>query len=124
MVPAFLFPENITREDGCGAEIPLASDHGKPLLLTLGITRILEQESLDVSIWGSNDGNMWQPPTPCCSICRGVVRLSTYGPSGEWLAGAAETPSRYSAFICSPSRRECEWLEQLDQNGRLIKTGD
>jgi hypothetical protein len=61
MVPAFLFPENITREDGCGAEIPLASDHGKPLLLTLGITRILEQESLDVSIWGSNDGNMWQP---------------------------------------------------------------
>ena len=27
--------------------------------MTLGITRIIEQESLDVSIWGSEDGNEW-----------------------------------------------------------------
>jgi hypothetical protein len=29
------------------------------VLLTLGITRIIEQESLDLSIWGSADGNDW-----------------------------------------------------------------
>jgi len=29
------------------------------LLLTLGITRIIEQESLDVSIWGSANNAEW-----------------------------------------------------------------
>jgi hypothetical protein len=61
MVPAFLFPENIAREDGHGAEISLGESRARPLLLTLGITRILEQGILDVSIWGSADGQAWQP---------------------------------------------------------------
>ena len=61
MVPAFLFPENIAREDGHGAEISLGDSRTRLLLLTLGITRILEQGSLDVSIWGSADGQAWQP---------------------------------------------------------------
>jgi hypothetical protein len=29
------------------------------LVLTLGITRIIEQESIDISIWGSADGTEW-----------------------------------------------------------------
>ena len=29
-------------------------------MLTLGITRILEQESLEVTIWGSSDGEKWE----------------------------------------------------------------
>jgi hypothetical protein len=61
MVPAFLFPEGIAREDGHGAEILLGESRARPLMLTLGITRILEQGSLDVSIWGSADGQAWQP---------------------------------------------------------------
>jgi hypothetical protein len=61
MVPAFLFPEGIAREDGHGAEISIGDSRGRPLVLTLGITRILEQGSLDVSIWGSADGQVWQP---------------------------------------------------------------
>ena len=61
MVPAFLFPENIAREDGHGAEISLGDSRARSLLLTLGITRILEQGSLDVAIWGSADGQAWQP---------------------------------------------------------------
>jgi hypothetical protein len=61
MVPAFLFPEGIAREDGHGAEISLGESPARPLLLTLGITRILEQGSLDISIWGSADGQAWQP---------------------------------------------------------------
>ena len=61
MVPAFLFPENIAREDGHGAEISLGDSRARSLLLTLGITRILEQGCLDVSIWGSADGQAWQP---------------------------------------------------------------
>ena len=61
MVPAFLFPENIAREDGHGAEISIGDSRARSLLLTLGITRILEQGSLDVAIWGSADGQAWQP---------------------------------------------------------------
>ena len=32
---------------------------GSVILLTLGITRIIEQQSLDVSVWGSPDGKEW-----------------------------------------------------------------
>ena len=60
MVPAFLFPDSIACEDGHGAETSLGDSRGRSLLLTLGITRIVEQESLDVSIWGSADGHAWQ----------------------------------------------------------------
>ena len=55
----FLIPETVVREDGSGTAIDLGSAQGKALLVTLGITRILEQESLDVSIWGSVDGSEW-----------------------------------------------------------------
>ena len=50
-MPEIFVPEITAREDGASDEIALGTTSGKPLLLTLGITRILEQESLDVSIW-------------------------------------------------------------------------
>jgi hypothetical protein len=59
MLPTFLLPETTVREAGTGSELDLDAFQGKPLLLTLGITRIIEQESLDVSIWGSVDGKEW-----------------------------------------------------------------
>lgn len=59
MLPNFLLPEAVIREDGEGPVVSVASAKGKVLLLTLGITRIIEQESLDVSIWGSPDGADW-----------------------------------------------------------------
>ncbi len=59
MLPNFLIPEAVIREDGEGPSINLEASQGKLLLLTLGITRIIEQESLDVSLWGSPDGANW-----------------------------------------------------------------
>ena len=59
MLPSFLIPDAVIREDGEGPEISLGSSQVKLLLLTLGITRIIEQESLDVSIWGSADKVNW-----------------------------------------------------------------
>jgi hypothetical protein len=61
MAPSFLISEAVIREDGASAELDLGSAQGKLLLLTLGITRIIEQESLDVSIWGSPDNVNWGP---------------------------------------------------------------
>ena len=59
MLPDFLIPESVIREAGAGSELSLESSQGGLLLLTLGITRIIEQESLDISIWGSPDKENW-----------------------------------------------------------------
>lgn len=59
MLPGFLLPETTVREAGDGSELDLGDAQGRVILLTLGITRIIEQESLDVSIWGSADGKEW-----------------------------------------------------------------
>jgi len=59
MLPEFILPETTVREAGEGPVIDLGSNQGGVLLLTLGITRIIEQESLDLSIWGSSDSAEW-----------------------------------------------------------------
>lgn len=59
MLPRFLLPETTVREAGNGSELELGTAQGRLVLLTLGITRIIEQESLDVSVWGSADGQEW-----------------------------------------------------------------
>jgi hypothetical protein len=60
MLPTFLLPDIVAREDGVGAQTELNEASGKQLLLTLGIDRILEQESLDVSLWGSAGNDGWE----------------------------------------------------------------
>ena len=59
MLPNFLVQETVIREAGTGPELSVDSVSGGLLVLTLGITRIIEQESLDVSIWGSADNADW-----------------------------------------------------------------
>src|ERR1035438_2557463 len=59
MLPEFLLTETTVREAGTGPEVPLGEQQGGTLVLTLGITRIIEQESIDLSIWGSADGSDW-----------------------------------------------------------------
>lgn len=59
MLPQFLLPETTVREAGTGPDIDLGNLQGGTLILTLGITRIIEQESIDISIWGSADGKDW-----------------------------------------------------------------
>ena len=56
MLPQFLLPETTVREAGQSPEIDLGEPQAGTLILTLGITRIIEQESIDLSIWGSADG--------------------------------------------------------------------
>jgi hypothetical protein len=45
--------------DGAAADVSAATS--RVFLLTLNITNIIEQESLDVSIYGSADGAAWSP---------------------------------------------------------------
>jgi hypothetical protein len=57
MLPKFLIPVTVARQDGAGMEMPGES---KIVLLTLGITRIIARESLEVSVWGSADAEEWR----------------------------------------------------------------
>ena len=59
MLPGFLLPETTVREAGTGDAFDVSDETAGGMLLTLGITRIIEQQSLDVSIWGSTDGQQW-----------------------------------------------------------------
>ena len=55
-----LIPEKtVVRDKGDGPAVDISSAAGKVLLLTLNITDIIEQQSLDVSVWGSADGAAW-----------------------------------------------------------------
>ena len=59
MLDAFVVPEITIEANGESEPIELGEGAGKAFLLTLAVTRIVEQESLDVSIWGSADGKDW-----------------------------------------------------------------
>ena len=54
-----LLPETVARHDGAGTEVALERD-SRSMLLVLGITRIIEREILNVSVWGSSDGQGWK----------------------------------------------------------------
>jgi len=51
--------KTIVTGKGDGPTVEVSSAAGRAFLVTLEITRIIEQESLDVSIHGSADGATW-----------------------------------------------------------------
>jgi len=59
MLPNFLVPEVVAQKDGASEVFELGSSQGKMLQLTLGITRVIEQESLELTVWGSTDNETW-----------------------------------------------------------------
>jgi hypothetical protein len=52
-------PGAVTETAGAGAVFELANLAGRPLLVILRISETIEQESLQVSVWGSADGQAW-----------------------------------------------------------------
>ena len=52
-------PETRVERNGAGPAYELGALAGKPVMIVLRITEIIEQESLHVSIWGSPDGKDW-----------------------------------------------------------------
>jgi hypothetical protein len=52
-------PDTVVETDGQGPAFELGARAGKPVLILLRVTEIVEQESLHVSIWGSADGSNW-----------------------------------------------------------------
>ena len=102
LLPAFLVPESVVRSDGSSAAVPVDPTRNPLLELTLGITRILEKESLHVAVWGSADGEAWLrlrafPPKSYCgnydvpldlSLHPEVRFLRALWTMGRWGLGA------------------------------------
>ena len=60
MLEAFLVPEKtVVSSNGDGPAINIANSDGRIFLLTLRITAVIEQESLDVNVFASGDGERW-----------------------------------------------------------------
>jgi hypothetical protein len=62
MIDTFLVPEKtVVNAKGDGPVVDISSASNRVFLLSLNITGIVEQESLDVSVHGSADGVTWVP---------------------------------------------------------------
>ncbi|MGA8491362.1 MAG: hypothetical protein WB711_13120, partial [Terriglobales bacterium] len=62
MIDNFLVPEKtVVNAQGDGPAVDGSSAKNRVFLLSLNITGIVEQESLDVSIYGSADSTTWGP---------------------------------------------------------------
>ncbi len=61
MLPAFIVPEQTIEAKGAGEAIDIGDAAGQTLLLTLGLLDVVEQESFDLCISGSADGEEWSP---------------------------------------------------------------
>jgi hypothetical protein len=60
MTEAILVPANtVVSAKGDGGAVDVSGASNRVFLVTLAITKIIEQESLDVSIYGSADGVAW-----------------------------------------------------------------
>lgn len=61
MTDAVLVPSQIVTVKGDGSAVDVSGAANRVFLVTLAITKIIEQESLDVSIYVSADGAVWGP---------------------------------------------------------------
>ncbi len=62
MIDAVLVPsKTVATAKGDSPAVDVSGASSRVFLLTLEITKIIEQESLDVSIYGSGDGATWSP---------------------------------------------------------------
>ena len=85
MDPVFLVPETTVHGAGEGEAADLGSTPPESVLVTLGITRVVEQEALMVSVHGSADGTAWNtnalgwyPQKFYTGVSSSLIDLSTY----------------------------------------------
>ena len=85
MSPVCLFSETVVQDSGFGPVVDLGEASNKPLLLTLSITRMMEEHTLCVTVWGSPDRVDWGsrpvavlPNRYYCGEYQHLLDLSSY----------------------------------------------
>lgn len=62
MIDTYLVPEKtVANAKGDGPAVEIRGAAHRAFLAALNITQIVEQEALDVSVYGSPDGSTWSP---------------------------------------------------------------
>jgi hypothetical protein len=62
MIDTALVPEKtVAHAKGDGPAVDISGASSRIFLLTLNITAVIEQESIDIAIFGSADGTTWAP---------------------------------------------------------------
>ena len=92
MVDGYLVPEKtVVTAKGSGAPLDVSGLGNRVLLLTLLITDIVEQESLDVSVWGSA-----VPTFPIWPFRRGICTYRRF--NGEKVSTLCARKHIFFAF--------------------------
>ncbi|HME11035.1 MAG TPA: hypothetical protein VKG25_28530 [Bryobacteraceae bacterium] len=117
MLPRLLVPENIASADGVGPVLELGADRETPIVLTLAIDRVVEQETLQVSIWGSADNQEWGPrpltsfpPKSYCGIYSQLLNMARH--KGVRYLRAEWKVSRWSNPASAPLFEFCLMAEE------------
>src|SRR5882672_6187577 len=58
-MPNFLVEETTVRHGGEGPVLALGPTAGRPILITLSISHVVERQNLDVDVFASEDGVVW-----------------------------------------------------------------
>jgi hypothetical protein len=87
MLPMFLIEETTVRESGESAIFDASEHTNQNLALTLGITHAVEQESIGIDIYGSEDGRSWSS--------KPIVSLAPKSYCGTYLLILPRSEARY-----------------------------
>jgi hypothetical protein len=116
MLPEFLIHEITVRESGESPVFRLEDRGDRNLTLTLGITHAMEQQSLEVDLFASQDGRKWSP-APIASFTRkyycGTYQLLLSGEIGRFLKavwrvnrwGRGEGPPFFRFYVFAQEAR-------------------
>ena len=121
MFGQFLIPQSTIVGHGHGPAVALGSANCGLLQLTLVIEKIVEQQSLDIHIDGSLDGETWgEKPlaffpqkfyvgnSAILVVSPRTLKLRTFAPPGKPTAGAGETS--LPTLACTSLRRPVRLL--------------
>jgi hypothetical protein len=114
-----LLEESTFRQGGAGPVFPLGEHEGRVLLLTLHITRVIDQQSLVLSVWGSADGITWGsepllslPRKSYCGSYETLLDLPVYPDvkyvRAQWNVTRWAKDDRKPLFTVTVSMREPE----------------
>jgi len=127
MLPKLLVPEHIENTNGVGPVVELGADWEKLVVLTLAIDRVVEQEALQISIWGSPDNQNWGvrpltsfPPKSYCGVYSQLLNMTRHNDvrylRAEWKM------SRWSKPASDPLFEFCLLAEE--SGSRLKRPAD
>lgn len=134
-----LLEENVLYSSGLGPVVAVPALRGRLVIVTLGITRIIPHETVEVSVWGSTDGRSWGgrplatlPRKSYCGLYSAVLNLAPY-PGIEFLRSSWTVESRgprdskpmFGAYIyleesgarCVPNRLTGSAMARPDAGG-------